>query len=510
MDPCEGAGDGDSGAPASAIDTATISACANNVVRTSCAGRCDSRGECPYAVSSVSIVALVGRPNVGKSSLFNRLVGKRQAIVDAQPGVTRDRLYAPVEWTGRMFTVVDTGGIETAARADIPAQTRAQAEQAIAEADVVVFVVDAQTGVMPGDTDVANLLRPKREKVLLVANKVESPATAAAIYEFCSLGFDLPLAVSSIHGLQSGDLLDAIVAKLPPPEHDEAPEDDATVRLAIVGQPNVGKSSLVNALLGKQRAIVSAQPGTTRDATDTAHQSGGRRYIIIDTAGIRKTVKTGPALDYFSSLRAVAAIGRCDVALLLVDATTGITSQDRRIAGLAIEEGKAFVILVNKWDLVDTAAIDRKETEAALRAAVPFAPYAPILYGSALTKRGIHKIWAAVSAAADERRKRIPTAKLNQVVRDVFRIHPPPSFRGRVLKSYYVTQTASAPPTFAFFVNDPKLVHFSYERHLENALREAFGFTGTPIRLEFRARVKQDTKTADDIIVAGGARGKRP
>jgi GTPase len=456
-------------------------------------------------VSAAPIIALVGRPNVGKSSLFNRLVGKRQAIVDETPGVTRDRLYAPLEWAGRTLTVVDTGGIEAGSVADIAEQTRAQAELAIQEADVVVFVVDAQTGPMPGDIDVAELLRPQRQKVLLVANKVESPATAASIYEFCSLGFDVPMAVSAIHGLQSGDVLDAIVDKLPPESASSVEPDDGTIHLAIVGQPNVGKSSLVNALVGRQRSIVSPEPGTTRDATDTAMESGGRSYVIIDTAGIRKQVKTGPALEYYSSLRAVAAIARADVALLVIDAMTGVTSQDRHIAGLAIEEGKALVILVNKWDLVDTALVDRKDTDAALRAEFAFAAYAPILYASALTRKNVHKIWATVAAAYDERRKRVPTSKLNQIVRDVFRVHPPASFRGRVLTCHYVTQANVAPPEFVFFVNDPELLHFSYERHLQNSLRAAFGFTGTPLRLVFRRRVKQDRRKAEEIIVAGAS-----
>jgi GTP-binding protein len=451
-------------------------------------------------VSDSKIVALVGRPNVGKSALFNRLLGRRLAIVEETPGVTRDRLYAPVEWAGRNFTVVDTGGIETANVAELMRQARLQAEIAIREADVILFVVDAADGLHGGDEDVAALLRPHREKVLLVANKVESPATSASIYEFCSLGFDVPLPVSAIHGLQSGDLLDAIVEKLGP---ESAPEEDAgddVIRLAIVGQPNVGKSSLVNALAGVERAVVAPTPGTTRDATDTPIEVGGRRYVLIDTAGIRKTVKTGPALDYYSSLRAVAAIGRCDVALLIVDATTGATSQDRRIAGLAIEEGKALAILVNKWDLVDTSSFDRAEVEAALRAEFPFAPYALVLFGSALTKKGIHKVLSAAAAAAGERRKRIQTAKLNQVVRDAMRVQPPPSFRGNALRCYYVTQAGVAPPEFVFFVNDPRLVHFSYERFLENTLRAAFGFAGTPLRLVFRSRVQQDRTEAEELI----------
>src|SRR5450755_431127 len=347
------------------------------------------------AVTSSPIVALVGRPNVGKSALFNRLLGRRLAIVEATPGVTRDRLYAPIEWLGRRFTVVDTGGIETGSVDDLMAQTRAQAELAIREADVVLFVVDAQAGVQAGDDDVAGLLRPQGEKVLLVANKVESPNSAANIYEFCTLGFDVPMPVSAVHGLQSGDLLDAIVAKLPA-EKIAPDDDDGIVRLAIIGQPNVGKSSLVNALLGQKRAIVSETPGTTRDATDTEMERDGRRFVIIDTAGIRRHVNQGPALDYYSSLRAVAAIGRCDVALLLIDAQVGATAQDRRIAGLATDEGKAFAIMVNKWDLVDAAAFDRAEVEAALRADFSFAPYVALLFGSALTKRGVHKVWDTV------------------------------------------------------------------------------------------------------------------
>ena len=438
--------------------------------------------------------------------MFNRLLGRRLAIVEPTPGVTRDRLYAPVEWQGRQFTVVDTGGIDPGDKADLSVQTRAQAEVAIAEADVVVFVVDAQAGITPGDEDVAQLLRPHREKVLLVANKVESPATSGAIYEFCALGFDVPMPVSAIHGLHSGDLLDAIVAKLGPEPPPSAAGDDGSIALAIVGQPNVGKSSLVNVLVGAKRTIVAASPGTTRDATDTALETDARRFVIIDTAGIRKTVKSGPALDYYSSLRAVAAIGRCDVALLVIDALAGATSQDRRIGGLAIEEGKGLAILVNKWDLVDSRTFDRADADAALRSEFSFAPYIPILFGSALTKKGVHKVLDVAAAVQDERRKRVPTAKLNQVVRDAFRTHPPPSYRGNSMKCYYVTQSGVAPPEIVFFVNDARLLHFSYERYLENILREAFGFSGTPIKLVFRPRTQQDRTESDELIAARDAR----
>lgn len=447
------------------------------------------------------VVAVVGRPNVGKSALFNRLLGKRLAIVERTPGATRDRLYAPVEWQGRTMTLVDTGGIEMGKVTDVRAQTRLQTQVAISEADVILFVVDALDGIMPGDADVAELLRPVRDRVILVANKVESPKTANAIYEFCSLGFDVPMAVSAIHGLQSGDLLDAVVTKLPP-EAPEAPHDRDTLHLAIVGQPNVGKSSLVNALLGEQRSVVSASPGTTRDAIDAEMERDGRRIVVIDTAGIRRHANFGPALDYFSTLRAVSAIGRCDVALLLVDAVEGVTAQDRRIAGLALEEGKSLLIALNKWDLIDTKTIDRDAIDERLRAEFAFAPYVPILYVSALTSKGLPKLWSAILRVFGERRKRVPTAAFNRLVRDAFRLRPPAPFRGRELVCHYATQTDIEPPEFVFFVNNPRLVHFSYERYLENAIREAHKFEGTPLRLVFKTRVRQDTTKAEDVIAA--------
>jgi GTPase len=452
-------------------------------------------------VSNYPVVAIVGRPNVGKSALFNRLVGKRIAIVEPTPGATRDRLYAPLEWNGRAMTLVDTGGIETGKVEDVRAQTRLQAQTAIEEADVILFVVDSREGPMPGDADVAQLLRPIRDKVIVAANKVESPKTANSIYEFCALGFDVPLAVSAVHGLQSGDLLDAIVAKLPP-DRPERARDEEMLHLAIVGQPNVGKSTLFNLLAGQKRAIVSELPGTTRDAIDTTLTHDGRRIVMIDTAGVRRHANQHQATEYFSALRAVHALGRCDVALLLVDAVAGVTSQDRRIAGLAVEEGKALAIALNKWDLIDETVADREGIERRLQAEFAFARYAPILYVSALTRKGVRKIWPTVFRVSDERRKRVPTGKLNQVIRDAMRVRPPAAFRGRELTCHYVTQSDVAPPEFVFFVNDPRLVHFSYERYLERAIREAFGFDGTPMRFVFRKRVRQDSTKAEDVIVA--------
>lgn len=455
--------------------------------------------------TSTPIVAIVGRPNVGKSALFNRLVGKPVAIVEAAPGVTRDRLYGLVEWNGREFTLVDTGGIEAGRVDDIAAQTRAQAQMAIDEADLIIFVVDAKTGVMPQDVDVAELLRRYRGRVLLVANKVESPTTQASIYEFCSLGFDVPLAVSSIHGLQSGDLLDAIVERLPPPVLERPEDEDGTIHIAIVGQPNVGKSSLANALLGKRRAVVAPTPGTTRDATDSEIEVDGRTFVIIDTAGIRKHERRGPALDHYGVLRAVAAIGRCDVAIVVIDVMAGATAQDQHIAGLAIEEGKGLMLLINKVDLVEGTAFDREQANEILRKEFAFAPYAVLMYASALTTRGVKKIWDAAAAVAGERRKRVTTAKLNLVVRDAFRARPPAPFRGRALKIYYATQSDVTPPTFVFFVNDSRLLHFSYERYLENELRASFGFEGAPLRLVFRPRTQQDATQADELIASSAS-----
>lgn len=454
------------------------------------------------STDALPTVAIVGRPNVGKSALFNRLVGDRVAIVEPTPGVTRDRLYGVAQWNGREFALVDTGGIETGKVDDVTESTREQAQMAIDEADLIVFVVDAKSGLTPQDTEVAGLLRSHRARVLLVANKVESPKTAASIYEFCALGFDVPLAVSAIHGLQSGDLLDAVVERLPSPI-ERVDREDERIRLAIVGQPNVGKSSLVNALLGKRRAVVGDAPGTTRDATDSDIEAEGRRYTLIDTAGIRRHERRGPAVEHYSALRAVAAIGRSDVAIVVIDAVTGATAQDQRIAGLAIEEGKGLVLLINKIDLVSGTEFDRETASEILRGQFVFAPYAVILYASALTKKGTSKIWATAAAVSDERRKRIQTAKLNLVVRDAFRARPPAPFRGRALKIYYATQSDVAPPTFVFFVNDGRLIHFSYERYLENSLRGAFGFDGTPLRLVFRPRVQQDSTKADDLISSG-------
>jgi GTP-binding protein len=454
---------------------------------------------------TLPVVAIVGRPNVGKSALFNRLAGERVAIVEPTPGVTRDRLYGVVEWAGRSFTLVDTGGLVEGRADEIAEQTRLQTLAAIQEADLILFVVDAKEGLVTTDDDVARLLRPHRNRVLLVANKVESPRTAAAVYEFCSLGFGEPMAVSAVHGLHSGDLLDAVLERLGPASSAAIPPESDAIRVAIVGQPNVGKSSLVNALVGRERAVVAHEPGTTRDATDTAVTVDGRSFVVVDTAGIRKHRRQGPAIEQYSVLRALAALGRCDVAVVVLDAMRGATAQDLRIAGLAVEQGKGLVLLVNKMDLVDRTLFDRARAREILHGQLTFAPFARVLFASAKTKRGLSALWETVAEVEAQRRRRVPTARLNVVVRDAVRARPPAPVRGRLLKVFYATQTGVAPPSFLIFVNDGRLVHFSYHRYLEAALRDAFGFAGTPLRLTFAPRTQQDSTEATDLITAPGA-----
>ncbi len=438
-------------------------------------------------------VAVVGRPNVGKSALFNRLIGQRLAIVEDTPGVTRDRLYAICEWRGRTFSMVDTAGIDPdadAAHGDQFADaTRRQAEAAAAEADVVVFVVDAQTGLHPLDEDVASILRNKRRPMVLVANKCESPSAAASIFgEFSRLGFGEPVAVSAIHGEGTGDLLDRIADLLPEQAPNALPEGELS--LAIIGRPNVGKSSLLNALIGEERAIVSDVPGTTRDAIDTILTWHDRTVRLIDTAGVRKKPEAHGAIEYYAALRSLNAISRCDIAVLVFDSMVGITAQDRRLAGIAIEERKGLIIVGNKWDLAREQQGEFSQGELAnvIHDLMPFAKFAPITFLSAKTKRRLGSLMPVVQKVSENLDRRIPTAPLNALIRDAVLAHPAPAVGGKLFKVYYATQPAVHPPVFVFSCNDPDLVQPSYKRFLENTIRQHHDFEGVPLTLEFRAR----------------------
>src|SRR5271165_3007222 len=442
-------------------------------------------------------VAIVGRPNVGKSALFNRLVGKRLAIVDDAPGVTRDRLYALAEWRWRTFSLVDTAGIDVDAAADegdIVRRTREQAEIAAREADVIVFVVDASTGLSPLDDDVVKIMRRTRHPVLLVANKAESERVRASIPgEFARLGFGEPLLVSAIHGEGTGDLLDAIVAKLP---EGEAPADETELALAIVGRPNVGKSSLLNALLGEERSVVSDVAGTTRDAIGTLFQFHEHRIRLIDTAGVWRKTRHHGAIEYYSSLRSLSAIARCDIAILVIDSMSGVLDQERRLAGLALEERKGLIVVANKWDLALAQSEDYQQGELteAIHAAMPFAAFAPVTFLSALTKRRLGSLMPLVMRVARNLDRRIPTAQLNALVRDAVYAHPPPSRGAKPTRIYYAAQVAAHPPLFVFHCNDPELIPTAYKRFLENTIRASHDFEGVPLTLEFRRRREEDTE----------------
>jgi GTP-binding protein len=431
------------------------------------------------------IVALVGRPNVGKSTLFNRLVGAQVAVVHETPGTTRDRLYGTVEWRGRNFTLVDTGGIGLDESGDLQKSISGQAEAAMREADVIVFLGDAREGPTPTDVEIAHQLRRSPKPVLLVANKADSPRDRARSAEFFELGLSEPIAVSAIQGTGTGDLLDRVAEELPPaPE--EAPIEDG-IPIAIVGRPNVGKSSLLNAIVGDERSIVNAQAGTTRDAIDTPIVYQDRQLVLIDTAGIRRRGRIERGIETYSVLRAMRAIERADVAILVLDAESGITAQDTHVAGFIHDAAKGCIIAVNKWDLAthtpDAAA---KYLEAARRQLV-FVDYAPVLYVSAKTGRNVNRLLDKVLEISAERSRRIPTAEVNEFMREVFAAHPL-NDKGKVLKVFYATQASTHPPTFVIFVNDPAMVHFSYRRHIENQLRRRFGFEGTGLKLVFRGR----------------------
>lgn len=433
------------------------------------------------------IVAIVGRPNVGKSTLFNRLVGGRVAIVEDQPGITRDRLYRDVEWGGRTFTLVDTGGLDFAEEDGLTPMVRKQVELAIEEADAILFLVDAREGLTVTDEAIASLLRRTRKPVILVANKLENYARVDHVLaDFYRLGLGDPLPVSAIQGMNTGDLLDRLVSLLP--EGEKVLEEGEVVRIAVVGRPNVGKSSLVNAILGEERVIVSDVPGTTRDAIDTPFTRQGRRYVLVDTAGIRRKSRINMPVERYSVIRALRAIDRCDVALILLDAQEGVTEQDKKIAGYVHEQGKASILVVNKWDLVekDTRTADRYAQE--VHRALSFMTYAPVVFISALTGRRVPRVLEMVDVVAEQSSLRVPTPSLNSLIRDAVLHNPPPAEQKRRLKIYYAAQGGVKPPTFILFVNAPELMHFSYLRYLENQLRAAYGFVGTPLRFVLRQK----------------------
>jgi len=434
------------------------------------------------------IVAIVGRPNVGKSLLFNRLAEDKRAIVEDTPGVTRDRLYADAEWRSRAFMLIDTGGIEPRSDDEILKHMREQAMIAIEHADVVIMLTDVRTGVTAADQEVAAMLQRAKKPVILCVNKLDSPGDPPAeFYEFYSLGLGEPIGVSALHGYGTGDLLDACFA-LFPPETEESDADDAAVRVAIIGKPNSGKSSLVNRLTGEDRVIVSDIPGTTRDAVDSLVTRGEDRFILIDTAGIRRKARVDERVEHYSVLRANMAIERSDVCVLMLDAQEGITDQDTKVAGLAHENGKAVIIAVNKWDLIDRETNTQAEFEKRVRQELAYMPYAPVIFISAKTGYKVEELFPLIKKVWRSANLRITTGALNALLADAVTRVQPPTDRGKRLKVFYITQTGVCPPTFICFCNDNKLFHFSYLRYLENNIRETYGYEGTPIRMIVRQR----------------------
>ena len=438
------------------------------------------------------LVAIVGRPNVGKSTFFNKIAGRRISIVEDVPGVTRDRIYADVEWMGRRFSMVDTGGLDMRSEDVLLSQMRRQAEIAMDTADVICFFCDGRTGLTHEDEEVANYLRRTRKPIILVVNKMDYQGLEGQLYEYYSLGLGDPLPISSTNMLGLGDLLEEIVKHLPPADADELQEEDHVIQLALVGRPNVGKSSLCNKLLGQERTMVSNIPGTTRDAIDTLFtDSDGVRFNIIDTAGMRKKKAVeDESLERYSVLRSIAAIDRCDVALLLIDAQTGVTEQDTKIAGLILNSGKAVIVVVNKWDAVEKDTHTMETFRKKIISDLKFMSYAPVLFLSALTGQRVNTVLSAVKEAYGQYCKRVPTGVINEALADAQASLQPPISGGRRLKIYYGTQQGVCPPTFVLFINAEELMHFAYERYLENHFRKSFGFQGTPIRFILREKNK--------------------
>jgi len=438
------------------------------------------------------VVAIVGRPNVGKSTLFNRIVGGRVAIVESEPGVTRDRLYQDTEWAGRSFTLVDTGGLDFQESGEINEGVRRQVELAINEADAVLFVVDARAGLNPDDLEVALIIRKSKKPAVLAANKVENFKFETDTYEFYKLGLDEPVPVSAAEGLNTGDLLDRLVSLLPADTEEDYPPD--TIKIAVIGRPNVGKSSIVNAILGVERVIVSDIPGTTRDAIDSAFERDGRHYVIIDTAGIRRRSRIEDPTEKYSVIRSLRAVERSDVVLMIIDAVAGVTDQDKRIAGYAHESGRASILVVNKWDLLKKDDRTMNRYTEKVRKELGFMQYAPLIFTSAITGKRVSNVLELVDFVAEQHSFRINTPDLNNLLKEAVTRTPPPSEKTKRLKILYATQGGVKPPKFILFVNDPALMHFSYLRFLENQIRSAYGFEGTPIRFALRKRTKEVEK----------------
>ena len=436
-------------------------------------------------------VAIVGRPNVGKSQLFNRLAGKRLSIVEDTPGVTRDRLYADCDWRGRTFSVIDTGGIEPKNDNEILKFMRYQAEAAIHHADVIIFITDLKTGVTASDEEVASMLQRSGKPIVLAVNKCDKPgAPDPNIFEFYNLGLGDPYGISALHGYGTGDLLDAVFEHFPPEDENEG-EDDR-IRVALIGKPNVGKSSLLNKVLGEERVIVSDMAGTTRDSVDADVDNEYGKFTFIDTAGIRKKSKVEEKIEKFSVMRSLMAVERADVCVIMIDATEGVTEQDTKVAGEAHNAGKACIVVVNKWDLVEKDGKTMKEYTLRVREGLAYMPYAPVLFISALTGQRVDKLYDMIAHVYEQNHKRIPTGQLNSILSEATARVQPPTDKGRRLKIYYVTQAGVTPPTFVFFCNDARLFHFSYQRYLENQIREVFDLTGTPVRIVVRQRGDKD------------------
>jgi GTP-binding protein len=437
---------------------------------------------------SLPLVAVVGRPNVGKSTFFNKIIGARIAIVEDTPGVTRDRIYGETDWNGRRFALIDTGGIDPDTEDVIMSQMREQAQVAMDMADVIVFMVDTKEGLTSSDTEVASMLRRTRRKVILVVNKADGQQTPETFYDFYELGIGEPMAISAANMTGLGDVLDEIVNNIPESDLDED-EDDETVRIAIIGKPNVGKSSLLNAIVGENRMIVSEIAGTTRDSVDTPFEYNGERYILVDTAGLRRRSKVSETIEHFSVLRAIAAIERSDICLLMIDAIEGgMTEQDKKIAGIAHEAGKGIVLVVNKWDLIEKETGTLEEFKKKIEKDVPFMSYAPIVFISVLTGQRLTNVLDLAVLVSENRSMRIQTGQLNALIQDAMLMHAPPSDKGKRLKIYYVSQIGIRPPLFSFKINNRDLMHFSYSRYLENKIRDTYGFIGTSVKFVFREK----------------------